>query len=176
MLGVILKKIKYVAIAVVVIITLGLCLPESLVIPVKGATSNDWNHNTFWYEPWGTSGVHKGIDIFGVKTTPVVASVSGVVVYAGKLKKGGNVIAILGPKWRVHYFAHLDKSHVNTGKFVNASEIIGTLGDTGNAAGKQPHVHYSIVSLLPLPWLISSESQGWKRMFYLSPHEKLIRI
>jgi murein DD-endopeptidase MepM/ murein hydrolase activator NlpD len=136
---------------------------------------NDWNHHTFWFEPWGTSGVHKGIDIFGEKDTPVVASVNGIVVFSGQFKKGGNVIAILGPKWRIHYFAHLNRLSVDTGTFVSINQPIGTLGDTGNAAGKQPHVHYSILSLIPYPWLATTQSQGWKRMFYLNPHEKLIK-
>ena len=26
-----------------------------LIIPIKGATHNDWNPRTFWYEPWGKS-------------------------------------------------------------------------------------------------------------------------
>ena len=45
-------------------IALGYLIPENLSIPVKGATTADWNDHSFWYEPWGKSGVHKGIDIF----------------------------------------------------------------------------------------------------------------
>ena len=39
-------------------------LPEWPQIPVAGASARDWNPRTFWFEPWGRSGVHKGIDIF----------------------------------------------------------------------------------------------------------------
>lgn len=167
------KTLKYVVVSLVVILVLGLFIPEKITIPVQAATSNDWNHDTFWYEPWGSSGVHKGIDIFGTKRTPVVASTTGIVVFSGTLTKGGNAVAILGPKWRVHYVAHLHSYSVSFGDFVKMNSKIGELGDTGNASGKQPHVHYSILSLVPMPWLATFENQGWKKMFYLNPDEKL---
>ena len=168
------KVIKVMAIVLTVLLALGLLIPEKITIPVQGATASDWNHNTFWYAPWGKSGVHKGIDIFGTKGTPVVAAVSGLVLYSGQLGRGGKVVAILGPKWRVHYFAHLESYSVSAGEYTSISQVIGTLGDTGNASGKQPHVHYSIVSLLPLPWRMTTEPQGYKKMFFLNPHKKLV--
>lgn len=152
----------------------GWLVPENASIPVQGASTQDWNHNTFWYEPWGSSGVHKGIDIFGRKGTPVIASTSGMVVFSGEIAKGGQSVAVLGPKWRIHYFAHLDSRSVTTGAWVTGGEPIGTLGDSGNAAGKPPHVHYSVVSLIPYPWLVTEDTQGWKRMFYLNPGDLLL--
>ncbi|AMK00422.1 M23 family metallopeptidase [Alteromonas macleodii] len=149
-------------------------MPEKLVIPVEGASSDDWNHNTFWYEPWGSSGVHKGVDIFGAKGKPVQSATLGYVIYTGELGKGGNVVAVLGPKWRVHYYAHMQEVTVEKGTWLSQKDKVGTLGDTGNAKGKQPHLHYSIVSLIPLPWKATSETQGWKKMFFLNPHEKLL--
>ncbi|PCJ29978.1 MAG: hypothetical protein COA90_10730 [Gammaproteobacteria bacterium] len=170
------KILKYSVISLLIVLVLGLLIPEKIIIPVKGATSNDWNHQSFWFEPWGTSGTHKGIDIFGTKGTPVLAATSGIVLFSGELGKGGNAIAILSPKWRIHYFAHLNENIVAAGDIVNITNQIGTLGDSGNAAGKQPHVHYSILSIIPIPWLASSETQGWKKMFYLNPHEKLMSL
>ena len=67
------KVLKWISIGIATLLIIGLLIPEKIMIPVQGATSKDWNHNTFWYEPWGRSGVHKGIDIFGTKNTPVVA-------------------------------------------------------------------------------------------------------
>ena len=168
------KTIISILLIVLVFICAGLVIPEKLVIPVEGASSNDWNHNTFWYEPWGSSGVHKGVDIFGAKGTPVQSATSGYVIYTGELGKGGNVVAVLGPKWRVHYYAHMQEVTVEKGTWLSQKDKVGTLGDTGNAKGKQPHLHYSIVSLIPLPWKATSETQGWKKMFFLNPHEKLL--
>ena len=168
------KAIISILLIFLVFICAGLAMPEKLVIPVEGASSDDWNHNTFWYEPWGSSGVHKGVDIFGAKGKPVQSATLGYVIYTGELGKGGNVVAVLGPKWRVHYYAHMQEVTVEKGTWLSQKDKVGTLGDTGNAKGKQPHLHYSIVSLIPLPWKATSETQGWKKMFFLNPHEKLL--
>ena len=171
-----LPKPKYTLVALAALLLIGLVLPETTKIPVTDATKNDWNHDTFWYKPWGISGVHKGIDIFGKKSTDVVAPTYGITLYTGILSLGGKVVVILGPKWRIHYLAHLDSIETAAARFVSVGEKVGTLGDTGNAVGKQPHVHYSIVSLLPYPWSFSSETQGWKRMFYVNPHKWLLDL
>lgn len=139
------------------------------VIPVKGATSKDWNSDSYWYHPWGESGVHKGIDIFAKKGTAVLASTSGWVIFKGQLALGGNTIAVIGPKWRLHYYAHLDQQDVNLFNWVSKTEKIGAVGDSGNAKGKPPHLHYSILSILPSISEITLEPEGWKRMFYMHP-------
>ncbi len=144
-------------------------LPENAIIPVQDATTKDWNQQTFWYEPWGSSGVHKGIDIFGSKGTPLLSATGGVVIFSGGISKGGNVIAVLGPKWRIHYYAHMDSAEVSAGEWLSRGDTVGTLGDSGNAAGKPPHLHYSILTLVPYPWRWDSSTQGWKKMFYLDP-------
>ncbi len=161
------------AIAAAVLLS-GFLVPEGLRMPVAGATASDWNHETFWYEPWGPSGVHKGIDIFGSLRTPVTSATLGLVVYAGDLGRGGRVVMVLGPKWRLHYYAHLDQIDARPGQILTAGAGIGKLGDSGNAAGKPPHLHYSILTAIPYPWRYSSGTQGWLRMFFLNPHEKLI--
>lgn len=151
-----------------VILAVGLVLPEARGIPVQGAGQGDWHPDTFWYYPWGRSGVHKGVDIFAKKGTPVVASSGGLVLFSGELARGGKVVLSLGPKWRLHYYAHLNEV-ADSGFWLWAGDVVGTVGDSGNAAGKPPHLHYSLVSLLPLPWKVDGKPQGWKKMFYLDP-------
>lgn len=140
------------------------------MVPVSGATTLDWHPKSFWHEPWGASGVHKGIDIFSREGTPVVASVPGVVLYAGRLARGGNVVVLLTTQWRVHYFAHLRDTDIVPGMPVARGKLIGTVGTTGNAAGKPPHLHFSIFTAAPYPWRWDSSSQGWKKMFFLDPN------
>jgi len=156
------------------VLTLGFLIPENLVIPVDSATSKDWNEHSFWYEPWGVSGVHKGIDIFADKGQALISSSPSIILYTGELNLGGKVILSLGPKWRLHYYAHLESAAVKPWQRVQVGEQIGLVGDSGNAKGKAPHVHYSIVTLLPYFWRIDSSSQGWKKMFYLDPHQLLM--
>lgn len=50
--------------AFAVVLSIGFAIPDEPLIPVAGATAKEWNPNSFWYEPWGVSGVHKGIDVF----------------------------------------------------------------------------------------------------------------
>lgn len=147
--------------------------PGGIIIPVQGATTADWNHKTFWYKPWGKSGVHKGIDIFAAEGTPVIAATSGLVIYSGTVSLGGNVVAVLGPQWRIHYYAHLAEIDVSTGVFVQKGTPIGSVGTTGNAVGKPPHLHYSIITLIPHVWQYSADSHGFWRMWYLNPDENL---
>jgi peptidoglycan LD-endopeptidase LytH len=150
-----------------------LCFPEFAQIPVQGASAKDWNAKSFWYEPWGKSGVHKGIDIFGKINTPILSTSYGVVIFAGEIAMGGKVVAVLGPHWRIYYYAHLNSAAVFIGEPVWSGKFIATLGDTGNAKNKPPHLHYSVVSLLPYIWRADSSTQGWKKMFYLNPNDVL---
>ncbi len=153
---------------------IGFFVPEPKFIPVSGASKNDWNKDSFWFEPWGASITHKGIDIFGDKGTPLLASSHLLIIYTGELSRGGKIIIGLGPKWRLHYFAHLDSISVNSGNTVKAGTVIGAIGDTGNALGKPAHLHYSIVTLLPYIWKIDNSTQGYKKAFYLNPQNYLL--
>lgn len=154
--------------AVAVVLGIGFAVPEDAMIPVAGATAKDWNPKSFWYEPWGVSGVHKGIDVFAPQGSKVVSAIPGVVIYQGHLGMGGNVVAVLGPKWRVHYYAHLAPADPSP-RLLSKGDKLGMVGTSGNAAGKPPHLHYSVVSLVPLPWRFSLAEQGWKKMFFLDP-------
>ena len=87
----------------------GFFLPQKLIIPVENAATNSWAKNSFWAYPWGSSITHKGIDIFADKGTNVISATHGIVVYTHEGGKGGKSVMILGPKWRFHYYAHLDQ-------------------------------------------------------------------
>jgi peptidoglycan LD-endopeptidase LytH len=76
---------------------------------------------------------------------------------------------IIGAKWRLHYYAHLRDIETGLFSWTNRGETIGTVGTTGNAKGKSPHLHYSIITVVPYPWRIDGAQQGWKKMFYLNP-------
>ncbi len=151
------------------LVVVALLLPEWPRIPVARATTRDWNLKSFWYGPWGKSGVHKGIDIFAPKGTDVIAPTYGIVLLRGTIPVGGKVVVMIGPKFRLHYFAHLDAIDVSPCRPVLGGHVLGHVGSTGNAEGKPPHLHYAILSLLPYPWRMDSSLQGWKKMFYLDP-------
>ncbi len=167
------SRTRWIASLAAVVLLSGLLVPNRQMIPVAGASSSDWNHQTFWHHPWGKSGVHKGIDIFAPRGTPVIASTSGLVISTEELLHGGKVISILGPRWRVHYYAHLQERSVSRGSIVRLGDRIGAVGNTGNATGKPSHLHYAMVTLVPYPWRIRWQAQGWKRMHFLDPDAAL---
>jgi peptidoglycan LD-endopeptidase LytH len=168
-----LKTFKKIAFALLFVVFIGLLIPQSFSIPVEGASKNSYAQNSFWFYPWGKSVTHKGVDIFANEGTNVTSSTIGLVINTGQNELGGNIILVLGPKWRLHYYAHLKE--INTSRFslVSKGGTIGKVGTTGNAKGKPAHLHYSIYSLLPYFWRIDKSPQGWKKMFFLNPIEYL---
>ena len=167
------KKRRIILFTSLAILIIGYLIPEKVVMPVVGATSKDYHPDSFWYYPWGRSVTHKGVDVFADKGTLIQTPCNGLVLYKGNLSMGGNVVMILGPKWRFHYLAHLDEIESSFLDFVSDGEIVGTVGDSGNAKGKPPHLHYSIITPIPYIWRVDSSKQGWKKMFYLNPIDKI---
>lgn len=163
------KKGKKMALGFIVVLFGGLLIPQHFTNPVENANNKSYNAQSFWYYPWGKSGTHKGVDIFAKEGTVVKSSTGGLVIFSGEIKIGGNVVIIVGPKWRIHYYAHLKDINTNIFSWTSRNERIGTVGTSGNARGKSPHLHYSILTLIPYPWKIDQQKQGWKKVFYLNP-------
>ena len=159
--------------ATVLLIAFFLLLPQSFVLPVKEMKKSDYNQESYWHYPWGKSGTHKGVDIFGKKGSPVLSCVRGFTIATGDGKRSGKYIVLLGPKLHFHYFAHLNSIDTKVGNWNSLGQKIGTLGDSGNAKGKAPHLHYSIISWLPYFWRIDKEPQGYRKMFFLNPTDYL---
>jgi murein DD-endopeptidase MepM/ murein hydrolase activator NlpD len=103
-----------------------------------------WPTTEHFISGYHYSAIHRAIDIGGVLGNPVVASDSGVVVYAGWSNYGyGNLIVIdHGGGWQTAY-AHLNSIAVRCGQSVYQGGYIGALGTTGNSSG--PHLHFEIV-------------------------------
>ena len=58
------KKTKTAIIVIIGVVFAGFFLPERFVIPVQGASDQDWNHHTFWYGPWGGRGYIRALISF----------------------------------------------------------------------------------------------------------------
>ena len=140
-----------------------------LRIPVVGASKSDWNPKSFWYEPWGKSIVHRGIDIFAKSGTDVISPSGILVIYAGENPVSGKLVLAVDRSLRIHFFAHLQSIKTEQFSYLDVGEAVGTVGDSGNAKGKPPHLHYGLASTIPRPWLITSQTRGQLRAFYLNP-------
>jgi murein DD-endopeptidase MepM/ murein hydrolase activator NlpD len=88
---------------------------------------------------------HQGIDIFAPEGTPVVSTTRGIVTRVGTNRLGGQVVWVLGPGLESHYYAHLNRfGRFHAGQVVNAGDVLGYVGRTGNAHGTPFHLHYGI--------------------------------
>lgn len=165
------KKILWFLLFVIII---GYLIPNSISSPISQNNISKIDPDSFWCYPWGESGVHKGIDIFCEPRTDILSPVSGFVFKNGYGTIAGNYIYIVGAKWRTYYFAHMDTVFVSTYRYVRKGEIIGKVGNTGNAVGKPAHLHYAIETVVPYIWLYDSKAiEGKKKMFYLNPMKYL---
>ena len=133
------------------------CAPHLEYYPVGGPHNGGWDPNATTFtcgpHPSGSPdnsdwipGDHYGNDLFAVEGTPAIAVVSGTITHSGYSGISGNRVTIIDDcGW--HYFAaHLETiaPGMTVGASVTAGEQIGTVGDTGNAAGTQAHIHFSI--------------------------------
>ncbi len=111
----------------------------------------------------GVSKHHGGVDMAALKGTPVKASASGVVKVVSEHAPGyGNLIEIIHKNGFMTRYGHLHGMSVQVGDKVARGEVIGTVGSTGNARGKDPsHLHFEILKdgkrVDPLPYLYCSE-------------------
>jgi murein DD-endopeptidase MepM/ murein hydrolase activator NlpD len=85
-----------------------------------------------------------GINIKAALGTPVKAAASGDVIYSGnKLEEYGNTVIIQHPGSLITSYAHLDKIKTKSGTAVNAGDVIGTVGKTGDVT--EPQLHFEVL-------------------------------
>lgn len=114
--------------------------PTALPNPLPGAALTDT-----WGGARSGGRTHEGIDIFARRNTPIRATTGGVVLNVGPNGLGGRTVMILGPGGQRHYYAHLERyPALKRGEWVKAGAVVGYVGDSGNARGTPPHLHYGI--------------------------------
>lgn len=121
--------------------------PTALPVPVEGIRASRIA------DTWGgaRSGgrKHQGVDIFAKRGTPVLSATRGVVSSVNDYGIGGKHVWVIGPGGERHYYAHLDGFAPGIARFdlVEAGGLLGFVGDTGNARGTPPHLHYGIYAM-----------------------------
>jgi murein DD-endopeptidase MepM/ murein hydrolase activator NlpD len=108
------------------------------VCPVQGAVSFT---DTFG-APRGGGRTHKGNDMFSPGGTPLVAVTDGSVFFQSD-PLGGNAAYVQGHDGNTYYYAHL-RDYVGGARSVTAGELIGHVGNTGDASGGPTHLHFEI--------------------------------
>jgi len=114
------------------------------VFPVQGPNSF---RDTFG-APRSGGRTHQGCDIITARNTPIVAVTDGVITRTNPYDTGlgGITIHLRGNDGNVYYYAHLAsiKEGIRAGVRVEAGEVIGYAGNTGNASGGAVHLHFEI--------------------------------
>ena len=115
-----------------------------LRMPVVGVYSRNLSNS--WHDPRDGGRVHKGIDIFAPKGTEVVAVADGIVSYIGDQKLGGHCIWLTTENGASFYYAHLDRwaPGLYEGMEVQAGDLLGYVGNTGNAKYTPSHLHFGV--------------------------------
>ena len=119
-------------------------IPSSLPIPVDRVQARELK------DTWGASRssgrLHEGIDILAPRGTKVRSATPGLIADLRNNNLGGKVVWILGPGGAWHYYAHLDghKRGLKVGDYVKKGDVIGYVGNTGNARHTAPHLHYGL--------------------------------
>jgi murein DD-endopeptidase MepM/ murein hydrolase activator NlpD len=87
---------------------------------------------------------HMGVDMRAPAGTPIYSMAPGTVTRVGSSSLGGNTINIQHANGLRSYYAHCSTVKVHEGDRVNNNTVIATVGDSGNAKGTVPHLHFQV--------------------------------
>ena len=120
----------------------GARLTGRFVFPIVGDVTfrNDWG------EPRSGGRRHKGTDVFATYGQPLVACEDGTLTSIGLDDLGGLGFFLVGASGIHYYYAHLSALAPGAfeGEAVRAGDLVGYVGDSGNAQGGTPHLHFQV--------------------------------
>lgn len=133
-----------------------------LIVPVEGVRTDQLT-DTF-DAARGESRSHDAIDISAAEGTPVVAAANGVIArFFDSIPGGTTIYQSTSDRKYMLYYAHLQKraDGLKPGDQVVRGQVIGYVGDTGNAGKGNYHLHFSVA-------LIRDPARYWEGD-YLNP-------
>ena len=121
--------------------------------PVKNRKTSNYG--------WRWNRGHHGVDIALRTGDSIYAAFAGTVRIAGRMGGYGNCIVVRHPNGLETLYGHLSKIHVKQGQQVDAGEVIGLGGNTGNSTG--PHLHFEcrfLYQTFDPEWIIDFSTFG----------------
>jgi murein DD-endopeptidase MepM/ murein hydrolase activator NlpD len=126
---------------------------------------------TFYYtDDWQAPRVghlHQGNDVFATYGSPAVAVQNGVITNMSTDGLGGNALHVLNDRGDYFYYAHFSAfaPGIADGVRVQAGQTIGYVGQSGNAQGTPPHLHFEVhpgggTPTNPYPYLNAWRASG----------------
>jgi murein DD-endopeptidase MepM/ murein hydrolase activator NlpD len=107
---------------------------SGFIWPVSGPVTSGFG--------WRWGRMHEGIDIGAGTGTPIVASASGTVIYAGWMSGYGNLVVIDHGGGIATAYAHQSALAAGVGQAVAQGQVIGYVGCTGHCFGS--HLHFEV--------------------------------
>jgi murein DD-endopeptidase MepM/ murein hydrolase activator NlpD len=150
--------------------------PAKIIFPVIGAVT----YSDDFGEPRAQGG-HPGNDILAHRRAPVVAVEAGRVVFWTRSASAGCMLYLYGRSGTTYQYIHLNNDltarndnqggciagvayapGLGDGQSVSGGELIGYVGDSGDADGRHPHLHFELhpgdgKAVSPFPWLQDGE-------------------
>jgi murein DD-endopeptidase MepM/ murein hydrolase activator NlpD len=114
------------------------------VFPVYGPASFTNTYGAFRGDVAGNW--HHGDDIFAPLGAPLLACADGTVFSVGWNDVGGNRLWLRDSQGNEFYYAHLSAFSplAKNGRHVKAGEVVGFVGNTGDAQTTPPHLHFEV--------------------------------
>ncbi len=140
--------------------------PSGLAIPVAGVGPADL-YDSF-DDDRGEGRGHGALDIMAPRGTPVIAAMPGTVEKLFQSDAGGTTAYVRSDDGRwIAYYAHLDAyaAGLAEGRKLKRGDPIGTVGDTGNAAPGNTHLHFALHRMAP--------GEGWWQGTPVNPYPLL---
>lgn len=116
----------------------------TLLMPVEGVRVRQVSDT--WGAARSEGRAHEGTDIFAPEGTPVRSATVGFVYRIDDVARGGLTVTIVGGAGRRYFYTHLSgvAPDLRDGQYVTTDTVIGSVGNSGNAAGTPPHLHLGI--------------------------------
>ncbi|MFN4096774.1 MAG: M23 family metallopeptidase [Sphingomonas sp.] len=126
--------------------------PSGLVVPVQGVRVETLR-STWGEARGGGMRVHQGLDIMAPANTPVIAAADGRVEKLFYSNGGGGITLYqrsVDGAW-IYYYAHLAgyAPGIAEGRVLRAGDVLGYVGDTGNAGAGNFHLHFGVNRMAP---------------------------
>jgi murein DD-endopeptidase MepM/ murein hydrolase activator NlpD len=149
--------------------------------PIAGLSywSNDWHA----YRPCPYPHIHKGLDLLAPRGTPAVAAASGYVSQVVDGSTCGLGLEITDGRGTQYFYCHLEAlaSGMRISQPVRVGQVVGFVGNTGNAVGGVTHLHFEVqpggIAVPPKPyvdqWLLLAERRARYLVRHPSSHRAL---
>lgn len=143
---------------------------ENVPIPILFGVDLDDLVANFGDPRGGGTRSHEGLDMMAPDGAPIVTPTEAVVIRVGSGTNSGIYVSTANPGGETFVYMHLARAaDIEEGDVLDAGELIGYVGNTGNASGGSAHLHFEMrkgrEAMDPLPRLTEEFSLEEKMEF-----------